>query len=67
MLGSLPYRNALADCPGDRRTNRQIARKLHITSKTVDTHRTHLMRKLGIHDQTSLIKYSLRRGIIPLE
>ncbi|MFW6065225.1 MAG: response regulator [Planctomycetota bacterium] len=49
------------------RTNRQIAEQLGLAVKTVDTHRTRLMRKLDIHDQTSLVKYALRRGIVPLE
>lgn len=48
------------------KTNRQIATDLNLSVKTVDTHRSHLMRKLGIHDQTSLVKYALRQGVIPL-
>lgn len=49
------------------KTNRQIAGQLGLAVKTVDTHRTRLMRKLDIHDQTSLVKYALRKGIVPLE
>ncbi len=48
------------------RTNRQIADQLDLAIKTVDTHRSNLMRKLNIHDQTSLVKYALRRGIVDL-
>jgi DNA-binding NarL/FixJ family response regulator len=48
------------------KTNRAIAGRLEVSVKTVDTHRTRLMQKLGIHDQTSLIKYCLRRGIVTL-
>jgi len=48
------------------KTSRNIAERLGLSVKTVDTHRAHLMRKLGIHDQTSLVKYALRRGIVPL-
>jgi len=47
-------------------TNRQIAEDLHLAVKTVDTHRSRLMRKLNIHDQTALVKYALRRGIVSL-
>ena len=46
------------------KTNRQIAEILGLAVKTVDTHRTRLMRKLNIHDQISLVKYAIRRGII---
>ena len=49
------------------KTNRQVADALHLSFKTVDTHRSHLMRKLDLHDQTSLVKFALRRGIIPLK
>jgi two-component system, NarL family, response regulator NreC len=48
------------------KTNRDIADSLHLAVKTVDTHRTRLMRKLDIHDQTTLVKYALRKGIITL-
>ena len=46
------------------KTNRDIAQALGVAVKTVDTHRTHLMRKLDIHDQTSLVKFAIRRGLI---
>jgi DNA-binding NarL/FixJ family response regulator len=49
------------------KTNRAIADELGLAVKTIDTHRSRLMRKLGIHDQTSLVKYALRRGIISLD
>jgi two-component system response regulator NreC len=45
---------------------RQIADMLAITPKTVEAHKTSLMRKLGIHSNLELIKYALRRGIINL-
>ncbi len=46
------------------RTNRQIASALGITPKTVDTHRTRLMGKLGIHDTPALVRYAIRKGIV---
>ena len=49
------------------KTNRQISEELDVAIKTIDTHRSRLMRKLGIHDQTSLVKYALRRGIVSLQ
>ena len=45
-------------------TNREVAEELKLALKTVDTHRTRLMRKLHIHDQTSLVKFAIRRGIV---
>jgi DNA-binding NarL/FixJ family response regulator len=44
----------------------EIGEQLSISPRTVETHRTRLMRKLDIHTQTDLIRFALRRGIIPL-
>jgi two-component system, NarL family, response regulator NreC len=49
------------------RTGREVADSLGLAVKTVDTHRTRLMGKLNIHDQTALVKYALRKGVIRLE
>ncbi|MFP4355097.1 MAG: response regulator [Phycisphaerae bacterium] len=49
------------------KTNRQVAEELDLAVKTVDTHRTRLMRKLNIHDQTSLVKFAIRKGVISLD
>jgi DNA-binding NarL/FixJ family response regulator len=48
-------------------TNTEIAARLFISPRTVETHRAHLMRKLDLHSQTDLIRYALRRGILPPE
>lgn len=44
-----------------------IASKLYISPRTAETHRASFMRKLGIRNQTELIKYALKKGIIPQE
>ena len=45
-------------------TNNQIAEKLVISPKTVDTHRTHVMDKLNLHSRAELVKYAMRRGLL---
>ena len=45
----------------------EIAARLGISPRTVETHRENLMRKLGLLSQTDLIRYALRRGILPME
>jgi len=44
-------------------STREIAAKLGISAKTVDNHRTNLMRKLDLHDVASLTRYALEVGI----
>ena len=45
-------------------TMQQIADMLILSIKTVMTHRTNLMEKLGIHNRTELIKYAIREGLV---
>ena len=45
-------------------TMQQIADALYLSIKTVMTHRTNLMEKLGIHNRTELIKYAIRKGLV---
>lgn len=49
------------------RSNVEIGDRLSISPRTVETHRAHLMRKLGLQGQTDLVRYALRRGIIRIE
>jgi len=49
------------------RTNQEIADKLTLSIKTVQTHRAHIMEKLDVHDRTDLVKYAMRKGMIPPE
>ena len=44
--------------------NKQIASELAISIKTVEKHRQHLMRKLGIHDTAGLTRHAMAAGII---
>lgn len=44
-----------------------IAQRLAISPRTAETHRAHLMRKLDLHTRTDLIRFAIRRGILPPE
>jgi two-component system response regulator NreC len=44
------------------KSTKQIAVKLHISVKTVETHRRQIMRKLDIHTVAELTKYAIRKG-----
>ncbi|HLV80059.1 MAG TPA: response regulator transcription factor [Chthonomonadaceae bacterium] len=45
-------------------TTQDIARSLCLSAKTVEGHRTHMMKRLGIHDIPGLVRYALRSGVI---
>ena len=51
----------------DGNTSNQIAERLGLSTKTVDTHRANAMRKLDLHDVTEVVKYALRTGLITLD
>ena len=49
------------------KSSTEIAEVLYLSSKTVDTYRTRLMKKLDISDIPSLVKFAVQHGLTPLE
>jgi two-component system, NarL family, response regulator NreC len=49
------------------RTVREVASELALSVKTIEAHKLNLMRKLDIHNRTSLIEYAVRVGLIPAQ
>lgn len=61
ILGKLTDRELeVLRLTGQGKDNRDIAAELHISLKTVDTHRAHLREKLGLKNSTELIHYAVR-------
>lgn len=48
-------------------SNKEIGEKLFLSPRTVEHHRESFMRKLGIKNQTSLVRFAIRRGLIPMD
>jgi len=48
-------------------TTSAIAKRLSISPRTAELHRGRMMDKLGLNNQTELIRYALKRGILPMD
>ena len=45
-------------------TNREIAAILHLSEKTVESHRANVLQKLGMRDRVELVRYAIRHGLV---
>jgi two-component system response regulator NreC len=48
-------------------TSSEIGARLSISPRTVEMHRSNMMRKLGLSSQPEVIRYAFQRGIVPVE
>jgi DNA-binding NarL/FixJ family response regulator len=46
------------------KSTKEIARILHVSAKTIETHRAQLMDRLDIHDVAGLVRYAIRIGLV---
>lgn len=49
------------------KANTEIAARLHLSSRTVEMHRASMMRKLGLPNHAELVRYAMKRGLLPAE
>ena len=59
-----PRQREILQLIAEGKSTRDIAETLHLSVKTIETHRAQLMERLDIHDVAGLIKYALRKGLI---
>jgi two-component system, NarL family, response regulator NreC len=62
-----PREREVLQMAAEGKTNAEIGKRLHISTRTVENHRTNLMHKLGLHNQSELIRHALRQGLMPLD
>ena len=48
-------------------STREIAERLYLSVKTVETHRAQIMQRLDIHDVAGLVRFAIRHGLLPPE
>jgi DNA-binding NarL/FixJ family response regulator len=49
------------------RTSKEVGQLLGVSLKTVETHRSQIMRRLDVHDLPGLVRYAIREGLVSLE
>jgi DNA-binding NarL/FixJ family response regulator len=49
------------------KSSKEIASIVHLSPKSVETYRSRLMQKLGVHDLPSLVKFAIQHGLTTLE
>lgn len=62
-----PREREILQLVAEGKTSQQIAERLSISSKTVDTYRSRLMHKIGVEDMAGLVKFAIQHGVISLE
>ena len=65
--GLSPREREILQLVAEGRTSQEIAERLFISSKTVDTYRSRLMRKIGVEDMAGLVRFAIQHGVISLE
>lgn len=65
--GLSPREREILQLVAEGKTSQEIAERLSISSKTVDTYRSRLMRKIGVEDMAGLVKFAIQHGVISLE
>jgi DNA-binding NarL/FixJ family response regulator len=59
-----PRQREILQLVAEGKSTRVIADTLHLSVKTVETHRAQLMERLDIHDVAGLIRYAMKKGLI---
>jgi len=62
-----PRQREVLQMAAEGRTATKIAAALKISPRTAENHRANVMRKLGLQNQTELIRHAIRRGLLPPE
>ncbi len=59
-----PREHEIARLLGQGKSNKEIAAGLNISARTVETHRTNILQKLGLRSLSDLIHYTIRSGMV---
>ena len=62
-----PRQREILQLIAEGKKNKQIAEHLHLSVKTIETHRGDLMKLLDIHDVAGLVRFAIRTGLVSSE
>jgi RNA polymerase sigma factor (sigma-70 family) len=62
-----PREREILQLVAEGKTSQEIAERLSISPKTVDTYRSRLMHKIGVDDMAGVVKFAIQHGVISLE
>jgi DNA-binding NarL/FixJ family response regulator len=64
QIALTPRQREVLQLIAEGKSTKEIAQRLDLSVKTIDTHRTLLMKQLDIHEVAGLVRYALRAGLI---
>ena len=59
-----PREREIVQLLAEGKSNKEVGATLGISVKTAETHRANIMRKLGLHSVSELVRYAVRNGFI---
>jgi DNA-binding NarL/FixJ family response regulator len=62
-----PRQREILQLVAEGHSTKEIAQRLELSAKTVESHRAQLMERLGIHDVPGLVRYAIRMGLVQAE
>jgi DNA-binding NarL/FixJ family response regulator len=62
--GLTPRQTEVLQLIAEGHSSKEIARRLDLSVKTVETHRSQLMKQLDIHEVTGLVRFAMRNGLV---
>lgn len=65
--GLTPRQRQILQLVAEGLSTREMAERLFVSIKTIETHRAQIMRRLDIHDVPGLVRFAIRHGLLPPE
>ena len=62
--GLTPRQTEVLQLIAEGHSSKEIARRLSLSVKTVETHRSQLMKQLDIHEVAGLVRFAMRNGLV---